>query len=157
MKHLLLTFLVVFVAYHSNAQTKNKAPHEKSKSKKTISKPTTPAVIYDKAEIKFDTIGHDFKEMFEGAEAIYVFTFYNIGKEPLTISDARPSCSCTVSDFTHEPVMPGKSGTITVKYATRGHIGAFTKSITVTSNSNISPVVTLYISGSVVAGPQEVH
>ncbi len=160
MKHLLLTLLVVFVAYQSNAQnTKNKAAQEKVKtaSKKKEVKPTTPEVIYDKAEIKFDSTSHNFNEVFEGVDAIYVFTFYNIGKEPLTISDARPGCSCTVSDFTHEPIMPGKSGSITVKYATHGRVGVFTKSITVTSNSSISPVVTLIISGSVIAGPQEVH
>lgn len=160
MKHLLLTLVVFFVAYQSNAQNaKNKTSEEKVKttSKKKEVKPTTPAIIYDKAEIKFDSTSHDFKEVFEGVDAIYVFTFYNIGKEPLTISDARPGCSCTVSDFTHEPVMPGKSGTITVKYATHGRVGAFTKSITVTSNASISPVVTLIISGNVIAGPQEVH
>ena len=157
MKHLLLTLIIVFVAFNSNAQT-TKGKKSSAKAKATTQKaPAAPAVIYDKAEIKFDTLAHDFKEVLEGKDAIYVFTFYNIGKEPLIISEARPGCSCTVSDYTKEPVMPGKSGIITVKYGTQNRMGSFTKSVTVTSNSTIAPVVSLTITGTVIAAPQETH
>ncbi len=144
MKHLLLTCIILIAAIAANAQkSKNKTdPH---------------AVIYEKAEIKFDTISHDFKEILEGQVATHVFIFYNIGKEPLIVSDAHAGCSCTVSDYTKEPIMPGKSGTVTVKYNTTGRMGMFTKSLTITSNAFQSPVVTLTISGNVIAAPQEVH
>ncbi len=155
MKQLLLTFIVFFVALNLNAQKTPAKSATKTKAETKKSTPATPAIIYDKAEIKFDTLSHDFQNVIEGQDAIFVFVFYNIGKEPLTISDARPGCSCTVSDFTREPVMPGKSGSITVKYGTTGRLGAFTKSVTVTSNSSISPVVSLTISGHVMAAPQE--
>ena len=164
MKHLLLSCIILFAAFTVNAQnaTGKKSPAKaKADTQKKVATPVktpaAPAIIYDKAEIKFDTTTHDFKEVMEGKDAVYIFTFYNIGKEPLTISDARPSCSCTVSDYTKEPVMPGKSGYITVKYGTSGRIGAFTKTVTVSSNSTISPTVVLTISGNVVAAPQETH
>lgn len=152
MKHLLLTLFVLIAAIQVNAQ---KSASKKSANKGAI--PAVPSIIYDKAEIKFDTLSHDFKEVFEGKDAVYVFKFYNIGKEPLTLSDARPGCSCTVSDYTKEPVMPGKSGSVTVKYTTTGRIGPFSKSVTVTTNSFKSPVVTLLISGVVLSSPQETH
>lgn len=140
------------LVFTSNAQ-KSKTKGRTSSSKA----PITPAVIYEKAEIKFDSLTHHFNEVIEGQDAVFVFVFYNIGKEPLTLLDARPGCSCTVSDFTKEPVMPGKSGSVQVKYGTKGRMGAFTKVVTVTSNASISPIVTLTIDGNVIAAPQEVH
>ncbi len=140
------------LVFTSNAQkTKTKGRTSPSKT------PITPAVMYEKAEIKFDSLTHNFQEVIEGQDAIFVFVFYNIGKEPLTILDARPGCSCTVSDYTKEPVMPGKSGSVQVKYGTRGRMGVFTKVVTVTSNASISPIITLTINGNVIAAPQEVH
>ncbi len=157
MKHLVLTLIIFFLAFSSNAQS-GSGKKTSAKAKVAAPKlPITPAVIYEKAEIKFDTLSHDFKEVIEGKDAIYVFTFYNIGKEPLTISNAQPSCSCTVSDYSKEPIMPGKSGSITVKYGTQNRMGPFTKSVTVTSNSTIAPIVTLSINGTVIAAPQETH
>ena len=150
MKHLLISVFIVLIALQSNGQN--------AKVKATASKPTiqkAPPVIHDKAEIKFDTLEHNFGDVLEGQDAIYVFKFYNIGKEPLIISEARPGCSCTVSDYTKEPIMPGKSGSITVKYGTQNRMGAFTKAVTVSSNSTLSPVVSLTITGTVIAAPQE--
>ncbi len=156
MKHLTLSILLVLFAFQVNAQKSKKG--RKSAAKTTTQKSAnTPEIIYENAEIKFDSLSHDFKDVLEGMDAIHVFTFYNIGKEPLVLSDARPSCSCTVSDYTKEPIMPGKSGMINVKYATHGRMGAFTKSVTVTSNSTLLKIVTLTISGNVIAAPQEVH
>lgn len=151
-------FLIITIAFFSvNAQNlKPKKPAKAKTTKKAImAAPVSPAIIYDKAEILFDTSSHDFKEIFEGQDAIYIFKFYNIGREPLTITDAHPGCSCTVSDYTKEPVMPGKSGSVTVKYATHGRMGTFAKSVSVTSTSYKTPVVTLIISGNVIAAPQE--
>jgi hypothetical protein len=158
MKPLLLFLVASLVAFGTLAQ--NPKTKNSSKSKVAGVKPETaktPAVTFEKAEIKFDTLAHDFKEVFEGKDAIYVFKFYNIGKEPLIVSGASPSCSCTIPDYTKEPVMPGKSGVITVKYPTSGRMGAFVKTVTVTSNSGSSSVQTLTISGTVIAAPQEVH
>jgi hypothetical protein len=161
MKNLTFTILILSIVFGLQAQTTPKKKPAKSSAKKEVKKTapagvSAPAITSEKAEISFAETSHNFNEVVEGPEAIYVFKFYNIGKEPLTLTGAQPSCSCTVSDFTKEPVMPGKSGTITVKYGTKGRFGSFTKSVTVTSNAVTNPV-TLIITGSVIPAPQEAH
>jgi hypothetical protein len=164
MKNLSLSFLILLLAFGLQSQTpatkkkseKASSKKEKKDAKSTSKTPAAPAVTSEKAEISFVDKEHNFNEVIEGPEAIYVFKFYNTGKEPLTLTGAQPGCSCTVSDYTKEPIMPGKSGSITVKYGTKGRIGAFTKTVTVTSNAVSNPV-TLTITGTVVPAPQEVH
>ena len=44
------------------------------------------------------------------------FEVTNISKEPLLIEQASPTCGCTISDYTKEPIAPGKSGFIKATY-----------------------------------------
>jgi hypothetical protein len=39
-----------------------------------------------------------------------VFTFTNTGDKPLILSNVQPGCGCTASEWTKEPIIPGKSG-----------------------------------------------
>ena len=48
------------------------------------------------AEFRFDNERHDFGELDEGPKATHEFSFTNVGKEPLIITNARASCGCTV-------------------------------------------------------------
>ncbi len=153
MKPFSLLFLLLSLCVSLQAQKTHK---HNGKKKNAPAEVQTPAITSEKAEIHFDTTEHNFGYVIEGSEAVYTFVFYNVGKEPLVLTGAQPGCSCTVSDYTHEPVMPGKKGTIVVKYSTKGRIGGFTKSITVTSNAVTNPV-NLMIRGTVMAAPQEVH
>lgn len=153
MKYIFVLVLLIATSTGLQAQKTKKHSGKKTKPVETV---RTPAITSEKAEIHFDSAEHNFGYVIEGNEAVYTFTFYNIGKEPLVLTGAQPTCSCTVSDYTREPVMPGKAGTIVVKYTTRGRIGGFTKSITVTSNAVTNPV-NLIIKGTVIAAPQEVH
>jgi hypothetical protein len=38
--------------------------------------------------------------------------FTNTGSTPLVISNVRGSCGCTVTDYTKEPIAPGKTGNV---------------------------------------------
>ena len=62
-----------------------------------------------------------------------VFEFTNTGNEPLEIKDVKSSCGCTIPSKPTEPIMPGKTGKIEVKY--NMHTGKINKTITVTSNA----------------------
>ena len=62
------------------------------------------------------------------------FKFTNTGDAPLIISNAKGSCGCTVPVWPKEPIAPGASNVIKVKYDTK-RIGAFNKSVTLTSNA----------------------
>jgi hypothetical protein len=73
-----------------------------------------------------------------------------MGKEPIIIQKAQPSCGCTVPQFSSEPVAPGATGTINVAYHTKGKPNPFTKTITVVSNAGTK---VLTIKGNVEKAP----
>ncbi|MDD2381849.1 MAG: DUF1573 domain-containing protein [Mariniphaga sp.] len=97
--------------------------------------------------IIFNKLEHDYGIIELGSDGQCEFTFTNKGDAPLILSNVRASCGCTVPQWTREPVAPGETGTIKVKYNTK-IAGAFNKSITVNSNAVNSNVV-LRIKGKV--------
>ena len=84
--------------------------------------------VLDYGEIAYNSDGHR------------VFKFKNVGKAPLIISNVKGSCGCTVPTKPEEPIMPGASGEIKVKYATN-RVGPFSKTVTITSNAYEGTVV----------------
>ena len=100
-----------------------------------------------KAKIVFESLTHDFSTINAGGDGNCVFQFKNEGTAPLILSNVQASCGCTTPSWTRDPVMPGVSGEIKVHYDTN-RIGTFSKTITVTSNAENSPVM-LRISGEV--------
>lgn len=102
-------------------------------------------------EITFPKVEHDYGTVTKGGNGDCEFTFKNTGKEPLILSNVRSSCGCTVPSWTREPVLPGKEGSIKVRYAT-SRVGMINKSITVESNAKNSPVI-LKIKGNVIEVP----
>lgn len=105
------------------------------------------------ADIKFEKTVHDFGTIPQGGNGECEFKFTNTGKEPLVITNCMGSCGCTVPQCPKEPILPGKTGVIKVKYDTN-RVGPFVKSVTVNSNAK-SGVVTLQIKGTVEAKPVE--
>jgi type II secretory pathway pseudopilin PulG len=92
--------------------------------------------------IKFKEEVHHFGTVQEESENLYSFTFTNTGKEPLIIQDAKGSCGCTVPNFPKQPIMPGKTGTIDVKFTPyKGQIGPAEKTVTVTANTDPSTTI----------------
>lgn len=58
------------------------------------------------------------------------FRLTNISKEPLIIEDAKPTCGCTIGNYTKEPIMPGKQGVITATYSAAS-LNSFEKQLNV--------------------------
>jgi hypothetical protein len=75
------------------------------------------------------------------------FEFTNEGTVPLTIKNAKASCGCTVASYPKEPILPGQTEKIKVRYNASAE-GNFNKSVTITSNAN-NPTQVLYFSGKV--------
>ena len=100
------------------------------------------------AEIEFVKKVHDYGVIFEGSDGTCEFEFKNVGKEPLILSNVTSSCGCTVPSWPREPIMPGKTSVIKVKYNTN-RVGAISKSVTVLSNAEENPRVELRIQGQV--------
>jgi hypothetical protein len=105
------------------------------------------------AEISFETETIDYGTIDKGADGQREFVFTNTGKEPLIISNCKGSCGCTVPVWPKQPIAPGETASIKVKYDTK-RVGQFTKTVTVSSNAK-SPTKTLRIRGVVKAAPKE--
>lgn len=91
----------------------------------------------------------DFGTVKEGPDAVHIFEFTNTGDQPILIQTAESSCGCTTPDWPKAPILPGKTGKITVKYNTANRVGPINKSIYIKSNASRVPVE-LKITGSVV-------
>lgn len=84
---------------------------------------------------------------------VRIFEFTNTGNEPLLITNAQSTCGCTVPSFSKEPIAPGATGKIEVKY--NMNPGPIRKTITIECNaSNVdSGRVALKIKGEVIVKP----
>jgi hypothetical protein len=137
MKKAILSIAVAFVALTGVAQTG---------TTQVTPQPTSKAVIVVDKEV------HDYGTIEQGANGECTFTVTNTGTEPLIISLCKGSCGCTVPVCPQEPIAPGASATITVKYNTN-NAGPINKSVTITSNASNEPSKTVRISGNVTAKP----
>lgn len=112
-----------------------------------------PSTDPNAPDIKFETEVIDYGVIPYDSDGVREFKFKNVGKSPLTITNVQGECGCTATTidgkpgWPQEPILPGKSGSIKVKYDTK-RTGRFEKNITVTSNAKY-PVVKLKIKGEV--------
>ena len=100
------------------------------------------------AKIEFASETIDYGTIEKGADGVRVFKFTNTGDAPLIITKVKSSCGCTVPKKPEEPIMPGETGEIEVKYDTK-RVMPIRKTITVTSNAQ-RPTIALKIKGNVI-------
>lgn len=86
-----------------------------------------PVMSFSETEFDFGTID-------QGTNVEHVFKFSNTGNAPLVIVDAKSSCGCTVPQYTKEPVAPGDSGELLVKFNGSGK-NQVSKTVTITANT----------------------
>lgn len=120
----ILAFVVVG-SFYASAQTAN-----------------GPVMTFQVTTIDYGTID-------KGGDPIRKFQFTNTGNEPLVVKAAKGSCGCTVPTYPKEPIMPGESNVIEVRYDTQ-RVGAFTKTVSLTTNE-ATDTHTLTIKGEVKA------
>ena len=100
------------------------------------------------AEIKFDTLRHNFGKFSKEDPIVKcTFGFTNTGTAPLIINQAFATCGCTVPTWPNKPIKPGERGEIEVTYNGKGKFpGHFQKTVTVRTNG-VTEVVRLTIEG----------
>ncbi len=92
--------------------------------------------VYDFGEMKIsDTLDHSF----------YI---KNISNEPLTILGVEGSCTCTILDFSPQPVQKGDSAKIDVQYIPKEEVGDVEKVMVFEANTS-PPYTILKIKGIV--------
>ncbi len=105
------------------------------------------AMAQKTAKIEFKTETLDYGEIKKGSDGVRVFEFTNTGDIDLIIKDVTSSCGCTIPTKPENPIKPGESGKIEVKYNTNIP-GPIRKTITVYSNAE-EPTKALKIKGRV--------
>lgn len=103
----------------------------------------------DVAKFKSETL--ELGKIIQNNPSAGVFEVTNISKEPLLIEQANPTCGCTISDYTKEPIAPGQSGTIKATYNAK-NIGMFEKHLTV-KFAGVEGMKSITIKGEVIADP----
>lgn len=107
------------------------------------------AVTEDEAEIKFDTVAHDYGVIPKDSVAHFDYVFHNIGATPLQLKRVSPSCGCIKVEYPQGSIEPGEQGVITASYDTHNRRpGHFSKSIRVFSNAK-THFVRLIVTGNV--------
>ena len=146
------------VAEKVNTPTPAKAPTNnptdkvpvKFENDKPVDTPIADNVNVDApAELTFTVKEYDFGTIKQGETVEYDFEITNTGKSPLIISGARSTCGCTVPEPPKEPIAPGESDVIHVKFNSTGKRGAISKPINVTANTYPNAVTTANIKGFV--------
>lgn len=131
---LLLATATIGINSHANAQDN----------------PSTEVV--NGAVITVDKEVHDYGVIENGADGKCTFTVTNTGNAPLIISSCKGSCGCTVPTWPKEPIAPGASAEITVKYDTK-RTGPINKTVTIYTNAVNTDRKVVRIKGEVKAKP----
>ena len=129
----------------ANAQESSKS-EVKAKKEVSAKKKKSP-ITFKTLLIERNAIPYDSQELFK-------FEFKNTGKTPLLIQNVATTCGCTTAEKPSEPIQPGKTGVISVKYDTK-RVGDLNKTITVTTNVQTEPILSVIKGKILPAAPAE--
>jgi hypothetical protein len=96
----------------------------------------------------FETTTVEYGTIKKGSEPLRTVNFTNTGTEPLVINNARGSCGCTVPKWPKEPIMPGESGVIEIRYDTK-RVGPINKTVKIKTNEGETVQHVLYVKGKI--------
>ena len=106
-------------------------------------------------KFEFEETTHDFGTITEGEVVEHTFKFTNTGEAPLVIQSTSASCGCTTPSYSREPVAPGETGEVQVKFNSQSRPGVQNKTVTITANTEPS-VTRLFIKTNVTPKGEEV-
>ena len=86
--------------------------------------------------VSFASYEHDFGTLEAGESVTHMFEFTNTGDEPLLLDKCKGSCGCTVPKCPKEPIAPGATGQIEVKFNSKGKKNKQTKKVTINANTD---------------------
>lgn len=95
--------------------------------------------IKAQTQLKFTDTKKSFGFVKKGEQVTLNYEFVNTGNQPLVITDAKAECSCTKVNWPKEPIMPGKTGVITVIFDTSPTYDRQDRIVEVFSNDAKSP------------------
>lgn len=117
----------------------------------------TRAAAQERSTMRFEQDTWDFGRIRElDGPVEHTFTFTNTGRQPFVIEKVAVSCGCTTPVFSKDPVRPGQSGTITVRYDPTERPGEFSHDIHIGSRRGKNKNV-IHIRGEVIPRPRSVE
>ena len=122
-----VTLLFISTSCKDKAIAKINSDNVEVASNRDNDQKKVPVMSFEKSE-------HDFGTIEQGTPQETIFKFTNTGDAPLIITDAKSSCGCTVPNPPKDPIAPGDSGEMLVKFNGSGQ-NQVTKTITVTANT----------------------
>ena len=109
--------------------------------------------VLDGPVMTFENLVVNYGEIEQHSDPLRIAKFTNTGNAPLIIKNARGSCGCTVPTYPKEPIMPGQSAQIEIRYDTK-RLGTINKSVTITTNQAGDPIK-LSVKGKVLKAESE--
>ncbi len=92
--------------------------------------------------IEFDKTVHNFGDiLLDSGPVTCTFTLSNNGAKPAVIYNVVTTCGCTDTEWTREPIRPGKKGEIKVTYSNNEGPYPFDKNITVYLSESKKPII----------------
>ncbi len=124
-------------------------------------KPSSPTVPLQKDDTAVDTAKGgpimtlasdviDYGNIEYAGDPLRTVAFTNTGTAPLIISNAKGSCGCTVPEWPHDPIQPGETSEIKVRYDTK-RPGPINKTVKITTNEAGTNTHTLRVIGHIAA------
>lgn len=141
------------ITFAQKEKTKRKKDKEKQEAAPLIKQAEQPApevVRPNAAIIRFEQERYDFGKVAQGDMVKHTFRFTNEGGVDLHITNVSPSCGCTATSWTREPIKPGAPGEIAINFNTAGKMGPQEKTVSITTNSEPA-LKLLFITGEVVS------
>lgn len=93
---------------------------------------------FSQPAIQFKDLKKNFGMVKKGEVVNVVYSFKNAGNTPLIIYDYKVGCSCTEVEFSRDPVLPGESAEINVKFDTKSTYDRQDRIIEIISNAKNS-------------------
>jgi hypothetical protein len=130
-KLFLLSF--IFAAFSMVAVAQSTEPTTPTKTEEPAPETGGPIMSLESNTVDYGTLK-------QHGEPLRKVSFTNTGTEPLVIKNARGSCGCTVPTWPKEPILPGASAEIEIRYATN-RLGKINKTVKITTNEGGDPHV----------------
>ncbi|MCL1974484.1 MAG: DUF1573 domain-containing protein [Bacteroidetes bacterium] len=100
------------------------------------------AQVPPESDLVFTKLVHDFGDiLLSDGKKSCTFNYTNKGSRPIVIQQVLTSCGCTDPKWDKAPVMPGKSGQISVTFSNDQGPYPFEKTLTVYSTATDLPII----------------
>ena len=126
LKHITIVISVLFLLSCNVRNKKVVEKNEPLKQQIEIKDPTTVQIIDS---------SYNFGKVEEGEIVEYNYRFKNTGTKPLIVTNVSASCGCTIPEKPEQPIKPGETGFIKVKFNSAHRVGNAHKTVTVSSNA----------------------